>query len=235
MTKKRLGSLIAFTILVAILLGGGLYLRNFLRRQVNKRIQSVVSYSRIHLHAFPPSLILEDVRTVSPSPSFSARRVTIILPFRSLFRNEKPLAVFIEKPSIKVFSTPGGGEKKGSPGPSFVLPFAIEKGLVRDGEFSFVGDRESFQLKGVKASLEFKDNTFVVRAEAAESSFLLQLKVLAGKPGQPTEAEQVCLFREGRLDQGQRESVRPAESIGIGPGDVSGRYGFRRQNPGPPV
>jgi hypothetical protein len=183
MTKKRLGSLIAFTILVAILLGGGIYLRNFLRRQVNKRIQSVVSYSRIHLHAFPPSLILEDVRTVSPSPSFSARRVTIILPFRSLFRNEKPLAVFIEKPSIKVFSTPGGGEKKGSPGPSFVLPFAIEKGLVRDGEFSFVGDRESFQLKGVKASLEFKDNTFVVRAEAAESSFLLQpdRKPLEGK------------------------------------------------------
>ncbi|MFZ2055553.1 MAG: hypothetical protein WAU81_15295, partial [Candidatus Aminicenantales bacterium] len=98
MTRKRIGSLIAFAVLVAVLLGGGIYLRNFLRSQVRTRIESAVSYSRIHLHAFPPSLVLEDVRTVSPSPFFSARSVSVVLPFRSLFKNEKPLAVFIDQP-----------------------------------------------------------------------------------------------------------------------------------------
>jgi hypothetical protein len=183
MTKKRLGSLIAFTVLMAVLLGGGIYLRNFLRSQVKNRIQSVVTYSRIHLHAFPPSLVLEDVRTVSSSPSFSARRVTVVLPFRSLLNNEKPLAVFIDQPVIRIIAAPEGAERKESPGLSLALPFAIERGLIRDGEFTFVGDKESFQMKGLKARLAFKDNSYVIRAEAAESSLLLRpdRKPLEGK------------------------------------------------------
>jgi hypothetical protein len=183
MTKKRLGSLIAFTVLVAVLLGGGIYFRNFLRTQVRKRIQSAVSYSRIHLHAFPPSLILEDVRTVSPSPFFSARRVTVVLPFRSLFKNEKPLAVFIDQPVIRITAAPEGVEKKEGPGLSLALPFAIERALIRDGEFTFASDKESFQMKGLKASLAIKDNSYMIRAEAAESSLLLQpdRKPLEGK------------------------------------------------------
>jgi hypothetical protein len=108
MTRKRLGSLIAFAVLVAVLLGGGIYLRNFLRGQVRKRIESAFSYSRVHLHAFPPSLILEDVQTVSASPFFSARRVSITLPLRSIFKSEKPLAVFIDQPVFRFISSPEG-------------------------------------------------------------------------------------------------------------------------------
>ena len=39
MKKRRLGSLIAFFILVAGLLGGGIYLRNFLLGKVRKRVE----------------------------------------------------------------------------------------------------------------------------------------------------------------------------------------------------
>ncbi|HUU37477.1 MAG TPA: translocation/assembly module TamB domain-containing protein [Candidatus Desulfaltia sp.] len=183
MTKKRLGSLIAFAILVAVLLGGGIYLRNFLHSQVRKRIQSAFSYSRIHLHAFPPSLVLEDVRTVSPSPFFSARSVSVVLPFRSLFKNEKPLAVFIDQPVIRIIGAPEGAERKEKPGLSLALPFAIERGLIRGGEFYFADGKESFQLRGLKASLALKDDAFQIRAEAAESSLLLEpgRKPLEGK------------------------------------------------------
>jgi hypothetical protein len=174
MTKKRIGSLIAFTVLVAVLLGGGIYLRNFLRSQVRKRIESVVSYAGIHLHVFPPSIVLEDVRTVSPSPFFSAKRVSFVLPFRSLFKSEKPLAVFIDQPVIRIFAPPEGAESREKPGLSLALPFAIERGLIRGGEFIFSGGKETFQMKGLQASLALKDNAFVVRAEAAESALLLE-------------------------------------------------------------
>lgn len=191
MTRKRIGSLIAFSILVAVLLGGGIYLRNFLRSQVRKRIESTFSYSRIHLRAFPPSLVLEDVRTVSRSPLFSARRVSIVLPFRSLFKSEKPLEVFIDQPVIRIVSSPEGGGKDEKPGLSLALPFAIERGLIRDGEISFAGGRESFELSGLKAHLTLKDDTVTIQAEAAESSLLLE-------PGQKALEGKVQLWLESR-------------------------------------
>lgn len=183
MTRKRIGSLIAFSILVAVLLGGGIYLRNFLRLQVKKRIESSFSYSRIHLRAVPPSLLLEDVRTVSRSPFFSARKVSIVLPFRSLFKSEKPLEVFIDQPVIRMMSSPGGAGKENKPGLSLALPFAIERGLIRGGEISFAGDQEIFKLSGLQASLVVQDDAIMILAEAAEGSLLLEpgRKALEGK------------------------------------------------------
>src|SRR3989337_993965 len=112
MTKKRLGSLIAFAVLVSALLGGGIYLRNFIRGQVRKKIQAAFAFSRIHFHLFPPSILLEDIRTVSQSPSFSAKSVSVVLPFSSLFKNEKPLTIFIDHPVIKISASPEGRSVK---------------------------------------------------------------------------------------------------------------------------
>jgi hypothetical protein len=181
MTKKRLGSLIAFAVLVSLLFGGGIYLRNFILGQVRKRIQAVFSYSRIHLHIFPPSLLLENVRTVSQSPSFSAKSVTAVLPFRSLLKSEKPLAVFIDGPVIRISASPQGQAAK--PRPSLALPFAIEKGVIRGGEFSYLGTEESFEAKDIKAILSMKDRSLLVRMEAGESSLRLEpeRKPLQGK------------------------------------------------------
>ncbi len=173
MTKKRLGSLVAFAVLVAALLGGGLYLRNFLRGQVQKRIQSVFSYSRIRLHAFPPGLVLEDVQTVSPSPFFSAKSVSFVLPFRSVFKSEKPLVVFIDRPVIRIIAAAKDAGEGDKPSFSLALPFAIERGLIRDGEFSFDSGAERFQMDGLKANLALRDDAITIRAEAESSSLLL--------------------------------------------------------------
>ncbi len=183
MTKKRLGSLIVFAVLVAVLLGGGIYLRNFLLSQVRRRVESAFSYSRIHLHAFPPSLVLEDVETVTPSPFFSARRVSLVLPFRSLFKSAKPLVVFIDQPVIRIVAAPEGAAAKEKQSLSLALPFAIERGLIREGEFSFVGSKKTFHMSGLKAILVLRGDTVMIRAEAAGSSLLLSpdRKPLEGK------------------------------------------------------
>jgi hypothetical protein len=174
MTKKRLGSLIAFAVLVSVLLGGGIYLRNFIRGQVRKKIQASFAYSRIHLHLFPPSVLLEDIRTVSQSPSFSAKSVSVVLPFSSLFKNEKPLTVFIDRPVIRISAPPEGQAAGAKSKVSLVLPFAIEKGLVRGGEFYYLGRKESIEVKDFKASLSLKDDSLSLRVEAAESSLRLE-------------------------------------------------------------
>jgi len=181
MTKKRLRSLVAFALLASVLFGGGIVLRNFIRGQVRKRIQAVVSYSGIRLRIFPPSIVLEDVRTVSQSPSFSAKSVSVVLPFRSLFKNEKPLTVFIDRPVIRISASPRGQASGAKP--SLALPFAIEKGVIRGGEFSYLGGKESFEARDIMASLSMKDQSLLVRVEAAASSFRLkpERKPLEGK------------------------------------------------------
>lgn len=174
MTKKRLGSLIAFALLASVLLGGGIYLRNFIRGQIKKKIQGVVTFSRSRLNLFPPSILLEDVRTVSQTPSFSAKSVSIVLPFRSVLRAEKPLTVFIDKPVIKIAAAPKGQGAKGKSGFSFPLPFAIEKGTIRGGEFSYLGNKESFEAKDIQGSLKLRDRVVSLRLEAGESSLRLK-------------------------------------------------------------
>ena len=183
MTKKRVGSLIAFAVLVSVLLGGGIYLRNFIRGQVRKRIQAVFAYSRIHLHLFPPSILLEDIRTVSQSPSFSAKSVSVVLPFSSLLKNEKPLTIFIDRPVIRISAPPEGQTAKAKSKASLALPFAIEKGLIRGGELYYLGRKESFEAKDIKASLSLKDDSLSLRVDAAESSLRLEpeRKPLEGK------------------------------------------------------
>jgi hypothetical protein len=173
MTKKRLGSLIAFAVLVAVLLGGGIYVRNFINGQVRKRVQAYFVYSQIHLRPFPPSILLKDVRTVSQSPSFSAESVSVVLPFSSLFKSEKPLRVFIDRPVIRIFAPREGQSPKAGSKSSLALPFAIEKGLIRGGEFYYLGRKESFEARNFKASLTLKKDSFSLRMEAAESSLRL--------------------------------------------------------------
>jgi len=174
MTKKRLGSLIAFAVLVSLLLGGGIYVRNFIGGQVKKKILESFEYSRIRLRLFPPSVLLEDIRAVSASPSFTAKRVSITLPFGSLFKNEKPFRVFIDQPVIRVSALPENQPKKARTKFSLALPFAIEKGLVRGGEFYYLGRKESFEARNFKASLSLNQGVLSLRLEAAETSFRLE-------------------------------------------------------------
>jgi len=112
MTRRRIWSLVAFGVLVAVLLGASLYLRNFLFRQVEKKIHSVVEYSSLKLHLFPPSAVLRDVRTVSTPFSFTAEEILVELPLSSLLKSEKPLVVFINRPVLRVRPVPAASEEE---------------------------------------------------------------------------------------------------------------------------
>jgi hypothetical protein len=192
MTGKRLLSLLGFVILVAALLGGGIYLRNFILRQVQKRIQSTFSYARIHLRLVPPSVVFDDVRTVSSSPFLSAQRVSVGLPLASLFKNEKPLAVFIDRPVVRITEGQKGASRKSIP--SLSLPFVIEKGLIRGGEVYYSGRSVGLQAKGVRASMTMRGDSISLRMEAADSSLWLD-------PGRPPLSGKVRLLAEGRGNQ----------------------------------
>lgn len=173
MAKKRLRSLIAFCILMAVILGGGIYLRNFFLSRVREKIQSYVKYNRLHLQLIPPSLVLEGVRTVSRSPFFSARQVVIELPLVSLFKNEKPLKVYIDQPVVRISAPPARPGRDGRQGFSLNLPFALDRALVKGGEFHYAGGQMRFLAKGVSALLEQRGQTLSLKTEVEESSFLL--------------------------------------------------------------
>ncbi len=173
MTKKRLRALVAFIVLAVILLSGGIYLRNFFLSQARKRIQSVVNYEQAHLRFFPLSVVLDNVQTVSPSPFFSAKRIVVELPFASLFKSEKPLTISIDQPVVRVMAgatEPGHGRTAGI---SLSLPFALERALLRGGEFYYGGANVQFQAGGIQALLQRKGEGFSLRMEIDHSSLLL--------------------------------------------------------------
>lgn len=167
--RKRVRSLIAFSLLILLLLTGGIVLRNFFLGQVKKKIQSAFNYSRISLQLFPPALVVEDIRTVSLSPFFSARKAVFGLSFFSLLKKEKPLTVYIEQPVVRITETYAGEEKKSRLITAFPLPFAIEKGLVRGGELYYWGKDYNFHAKDVKSLMRLKGDSFSIHLEAEDN------------------------------------------------------------------
>jgi len=170
MTRRRIKTLVGFSVLVVLLLGGSLYLRNFIVGQVSKRIQSVLVYDRIHLRLFPPSIVLADVRTVSLAPFFSARQVSISLPLGSLLKNEKPLTIFIDQPVLRISEAGEESGKKPGPKLSLPIPFSLEKATVVGGELYYWGKTASAQVKGFRAQLSYKGDSLALRAEAEDSA-----------------------------------------------------------------
>jgi len=170
MTRKRIWSLSAFAVLVGVLLGASLYLRNFLFRQVENRIRSIVQYSSLRLRLFPPSLIIKDVRTVSTPGLFSADEVLIQLPLASLLKSEKPLTVVVTRPVIRISSAPPSAEKKKKSGGLPDLPFSLARAVVRDGEVSYSSPKVGFSVRGLRAVVEPQGGYYILTAEAGAAS-----------------------------------------------------------------
>jgi len=156
-----------------LLLSTGLLLKNFLLHQVKIRIEASLHYAKLRLSVIPPAIILEDVRTVSVSPFFSARKVVIQVPYLFLLNRNKPLRVFIDQPVLRVYegSRPA---KKAKFKLGFPLAFSIENGVIRNGEFYFWGKKIGYAAKGIKAFFRQKKDAFMIRAECEDNSLLLE-------------------------------------------------------------
>ena len=72
---RRLRRFIVSLAVLAILVGAGIMVKNIVLRQIRIRIESTLHYGRMRLTVIPPALVLEDVRSATASPFFTAQKV----------------------------------------------------------------------------------------------------------------------------------------------------------------
>jgi len=197
MRIRRLKTLVLFSVLMGVLLGAGVVLRNVVLHQVRKRIEATLHYGKIRLRPIPPSIILEDVRTVTSSPFFAAEKVVLQISTRSLFRRDRPLRVFIDRPTVRLYAKPSQGPRRPL-SLDLRLPFAVEQGFIRNGEAYYWGGGLSVLARGVRAVFRQTSDAFLLQAECDEHDILME-----GLTGQVTGKTRLVL--EGR---GERLTLR---------------------------
>jgi len=170
--KRKLRSLLVFWLLISVLLGVGFGLRSFILQRIKASLEASVSFGQIHLTVLPPTVVIDDIRTLSSSPFFSARKITIRFSPLILLRRDKSLRVYIEQPVLRISESSRDGAKEKSKR-AFSLPFSIENGVVREGEIYFEGKSVSYAARGVKAFLRQKKDELVLSAESADNSLKL--------------------------------------------------------------
>jgi hypothetical protein len=160
----------AVSILVlALVLGAVVVIKNFVLGQVRKRIESTFHYSRLRLTVIPPAIVLEDVRSTSASPFFSAEKVSLRISPLSLFKRDRPLMIIIDRPVIRIYENTAGksGEKL-----DLRLPFSLENGYVRDGQIFYWSPSLSVRAAGFKAAFRQSKGKFILQASAPETTVL---------------------------------------------------------------
>jgi len=169
--NKKLRKLIITSLVILLIISASLVLKNILLNQVKKRIQDTFNYAQLRLSFFPPALIVEDVRTISPSPFFSAKEVSFRISFKSLLTRERPLKVFMDEPVLIIQAAASPGEKKGKASSLFPLPFALERVLIRRGELYFWGKGNHFHSTGIRALFIQRKNYLSIQGRAEESTY----------------------------------------------------------------
>ena len=165
-------------------------IKNILLNRITNKVQESFEYSHLHVSVFPPVLILEDVRARTPSPLFSAKRIAVRISYGALLTRERPFNVSIERPILRLNGTsPKAGKEEREV--SFSLPFSVEAGSIKEGEFYFRGKKVSFQSKNINARFSQKKGDFSVQAEAEQN-------VLSLGPDRPLVEGKVILSADRR-------------------------------------
>lgn len=171
--NRKLKPFVVGLIILVFLTLTGVVLKNIFLHQVEKRIQTNFNYARLYLSLFPPALVVEEARSLSLSPFFSAKKIAITVSLRSLLTKEKPIRVFIEHPVLRIYETSAKVSKKERTKIQFPLPFSIQRGLVRKGEIFYWGREDRFRAEGFNALFFQRGDRFSIKAEAEEGLVLL--------------------------------------------------------------
>jgi hypothetical protein len=201
--KKRFITLIVFGIIVLIIMGAATVLRAVFLNQVTKKINKSFAYQSMRLTVLPPALILRDIRSKSPSPFFSAKKLSVTISLRGLFSQKKPLKAVMEHPVFRVYSLSRGPETKKSEWSSDLLR-SLEYGLIRDGEFYYWGKDIRFQAKSVNALMIQNKGRFSFKAESQEN-------LLSIDPELPPVSGRISLVLEGRGEEINVHRIRLCE------------------------
>jgi hypothetical protein len=168
---RKIKTLIALLVLAGAFFGGGLVLRNILLNQVRKKIAPVFNYARLKLSVLPPAVVLENVRSIATSPFFSAQKVVLQIPIRSILSSRRSLQVFVEGFVARIYDNQEGPAKPFSL--DFRLPFLVENGVILDGEVYYWGRGMSVIARGVRAYFRQSKDAFVIRAEVKSQAVSL--------------------------------------------------------------
>lgn len=168
---RRVKKLFIFAVVFLILAGAGTVVKNVILNQIKREIQKSFGYTRLYLNLVPPSIVLEDARSVSLSPFFSAKKVAVSISYRSLLSREKPLNVLIESPVLRVYPSLEEAEKPRDI--RLIFPFVIDKAIIRNGELYYWGRETRIQSKGIHASLTQNGDRYALNAEIEQNDFLL--------------------------------------------------------------
>ncbi len=171
MTIKRIvRSLVLLSIIALFFLGAGVFIKNIFLSQIKNRIESSFYYDTLEMSFFPPSLVAENVRSRSPSPFFSAEKISMRISYGALLTRSRPFRVVIEHPVLRISEDPQK-EEKAQEEFQLSFPVLVEEGLIKNGEFYFQGQEMSFQSRGIEAVFTQHRGEFSLEAKAEDNLF----------------------------------------------------------------
>lgn len=205
--SSKIKRLIIILLILTAVAAGAVVVKNIILGEVREQIRSQLGYSRIYLTAFPPALIIEDARSVSTNPFYFARKVTVKISAAALLSQDKPFSVLVDDPVVRFYPVPGDEKSSGGSGFNFTLPFIIEKGLIRNGQFYYLGRSLRFSSRRVNALFTQRKDRFTLYAEV-EESFL--------ETGEEEELQgKLSLAVSGQGNQIDIEKIRVSGSQGV--------------------
>jgi len=174
---RRLKALIIFLAVAGALAGGIVVVRAILLAEIRRQIAPSFSYDSLRLRAFPPSVVLSNLRSKTPDPFYSARSVVLEIPVRSILSNQRSFNVFVQGLTVRLYEKE---QKEAKPfSLDFKLPFYVQNGLLLDGEIHYWGKGINVLARGVRAYFRQSKDSFVIKAEAA--SHAIHIPAIAHK------------------------------------------------------
>ncbi|MFC2166739.1 translocation/assembly module TamB domain-containing protein [Acidobacteriota bacterium] len=173
--KRKFKSLFITSAIFLFIFGAALVLKNIFLQQVKRQIQSSFGYTQLYLNFFPPSLIIEDARSLSSSPFFSAKKISFRMSFQALLSREKPFRVFIENPIFRFYEISEGRESLEQLPFQFNQPFSLEMGWIKDGELYYWGKEDRLQAKRINARLSQRRDLYSLLVESGETVYYSSL------------------------------------------------------------
>jgi hypothetical protein len=194
--KKKLRTLIILSVIAVVLGSAGLVLRNVFLNQLKNRIQSVLGFSEIHLKVFPPSIIIDDARSISTSPFFSAKRIAITISLRALLTKNRPISTVIEEPVMHVYAYESNRPKDARGMAAAALPFAVDQAWIKNGELYVWGEDFRIHSENINALFRRRQDHFYLRAEGPDNRIELDSfpQSLTG------QLNLICMVKDKQVD-----------------------------------
>jgi len=167
--NKKIKKILVLIVILFIFTGIGIVLKNEFLDYAEKRIRNNFSFEEIQLSLFPPTLVITQVKSLTPSPFFSAKKVVVKISFRALLTRKRPIQAFIEDPVLRVFSPDLSMQEEDRPDLRLALPFAVEKGIIKNGELHYWGKDIRIHSREIHALFSQRQDRYYFRGESGKN------------------------------------------------------------------